>query len=278
MAKNPPQHVVLRPFAGLPNEPDWVAMREIIPSATARVVTTAQYGSREVTVVTALPGGYTAMHRPDGSVLLALQGALSSGDLSHDLAVTLLAAIDAEPGTAFPVMPSDGSAVRLQDVLDVNAPFDLQVQQGYDYWLDATAERSEEVEQSLREAAETSVPTVAVAGVEHAFWCQMSKEFVRWVRSEDEDAVVDAIARLHATRDSALQCPGGQGRFLGMFRAAGLVVPVWELPQGTTAADVAGPLKELESRLDAALAVTEPLTANERRARAGIVSRQVTLR
>jgi len=37
-------------------------------------------------------------------------------------------------------------------------------------------------------------------------------------------------------------------------------------------------IAELDARLAEALAVTEPLDANERRARAGIVSRQVTLR
>lgn len=63
-----------------------------------------------------------------------------------------------------------------------------------------------------------------------------------------------------------------------MFRACGLVVPVWELPSGTQAADLEGPVQELAARLDDALAVSAPLDANERRARAGIVSRQVTLR
>ncbi|MFP3715110.1 DUF5926 family protein [Puerhibacterium sp. TATVAM-FAB25] len=278
MASSSATDFVLRPFEGLPSEPDWVAMREIVPSATAPLRTTAEHGSRDVLLVTILPGGYAAMHRPDGTVLLALQGVLSTGDLSRDLAAALLEAIDAEPGTAIPTPadPSDGP--RLQDVLDLSAPFEVTVHDGYDYWVDATAERTADVEASLSEAAEATIPTVKIPGVESAYWCRMSREFVRWARPEPEDQVVDAIARLHAERRSAIALPDGEGRFLGMFRAAGIVVPVWELPRGTEAADVEAPLAELGERLAEALAVTDPLDANQRRARAGIVSRQVTLR
>jgi hypothetical protein len=63
-----------------------------------------------------------------------------------------------------------------------------------------------------------------------------------------------------------------------MFRAVGIVVPVWELPDGKEAADCEAPALALGARLDAALASTDSLDANERRAKAGIVSRQVTLR
>ncbi|QAY63881.1 topoisomerase II [Xylanimonas allomyrinae] len=277
MAKSSAPDFVLRPFEGLPGEPDWVAFREIVPAATATARTTAEHGARDVVVVTMLPGGYAAMHRPDGTVLLALQGALSSGDLSRDLAAALLEALDAEPGTAVVAKPSDGP--RLQDVLDLSVPFEVTVHDDYEFWVDATAERTAEVDASLAEAAEATIPTVRLTSVEHAYWCRMSREFLRWARTEDEDVVVDALARLHARRESALLLDdGGEGRFLGMFRAAGLVVPVWELPAGTEAAAVEAPAAQLAARFDAAVAVTDSLDANERRARAGIVSRQVTLR
>jgi hypothetical protein len=278
MASSSATDFVLRPFEGLPSEPDWVAMREIVPSATAPLRTTAEHGARDVLLVTILPGGYAAMHRPDGTVLLALQGVLSTGDLSRDLAAALLEAIDAEPGTAVPAPADASDGPRLQDVLDLSVPFEVTVHDGYDYWVDATAERTADVEASLSEAAEATIPTVKIPGIESAYWCRMSREFVRWARPEPEDRVVDAIARLHAERRSAIALPDGEGRFLGMFRAAGIVVPVWELPRGTEAADVEAPLAELGERLAEALAATEPLDADQRRARAGIVSRQVTLR
>lgn len=278
MAKSSSNDFVLRPFEGLPGEPDWVAFWEIVPAATGTARTTKKYGAKDVVVVTMLPGGYAAMHRPDGTLLLAVQGALASTDLSRDLAGALLEAIDAEPGTAIVATPKpDGP--RLQEVLDPKVAFEVTVQENYDFWVDATAERTAEMEESLAEAAESTIPTVRLTSVEHAYWCDMGKQFLRWARTEDEDAVVNALARLHAKRESALAlADGGEARLLGMFRAAGLVVPVWELPAGTEAADVEAPAAELDKRLDAALKVDEPLDANERRAKAGIVSRQVTLR
>ncbi|WP_418275646.1 DUF5926 family protein [Isoptericola jiangsuensis] len=275
MAKSTAEFV-LRPFEGLPGEADWVSMREIVPSATATARTVAAHGGRDVVVTTVLPGGWAALHRDDGTVLVAVQGVLASDDLSRDLAAVLLAAIDAEPGSGiFPdQLDTAPDAPRLQDVLDTSVPFEVTVHEGYDYWMDASSEITDDVRAGLDEAAEQTVPTVKIDGVEAAYWCRMSREFVRWARTEDEDQVVDAIARLHARRDSGL----AGGKFLGMFRACGLVVPVWELPRGTEADELTEPVQDLGRRLDEALAVTEPLDATQRRARAGIVSRQVTLR
>jgi hypothetical protein len=45
-----------------------------------------------------------------------------------------------------------------------------------------------------------------------------------------------------------------------------------------TADDVEEPARDFGARLHEAMAVTEPLTAVERRAKAGVVSRQLTLR
>jgi hypothetical protein len=269
---------VLRPFEGLPGEADWVAMREIVPSATATARTTAEHGAREVVVVTLLPAGWAALHRQDGTILLAVQGLLGSGDLSRDLAAALLEAIDSEPGTAVEQASvsgdGEGPGPRLQDVLDLTVPFEVTVHTGYDYWVDPSAETTPEVRASLDEAAENTIPTVKLASVPSAYWCRMSREFLRWARAEDEDRIVDAIARLHAARESGL----AGGRFIGMFRACGLVVPVWELPSGTEAEELEEPVQELARLLESALQVDAPLDANQRRARAGIVSRQVTLR
>ena len=71
----------------------------------------------------------------------------------------------------------------------------------------------------------------------------------------------------------------GEGtKYAGAFRAHGLVVPVWDVPAGTPAADWTGPAAELGARLERALTSSAPLTADERRSRAGLLSRQVTLR
>lgn len=274
MAKNPPSDFVLRPFEGLPGETDWVAMREIVPSATATARTTAEYGSRDITVVTLLPGTWTALHRADGAVLLAVQGILGSGDVSRDLAAALLEALELEPGTAVEPGELPGEGPRLQDVLDLSVPFEVTVHDSFDYWLDPAAELTPDLKENLEDAADGAIPTVKVESVESAYWCSMTREFLRWARPEPEEDVIDAISRLHAKRESGL----AGGKFVGAFRASGLVVPVWELPKGTEAADLEGPAAELGEKFAKALSIKEPLDANERRARAGIVSRQVTLR
>ena len=98
---------------------------------------------------------------------------------------------------------------------------------------------------------------------------------IRLVLPEDEDAATDALARLHAAEEDGL----GEGtRLLGAFRACGLLVPVWDLDPEREAADYEDALAAWGTRYAAALAAEEPLSADERRARAGLLSRQVTLR
>jgi hypothetical protein len=53
---------------------------------------------------------------------------------------------------------------------------------------------------------------------------------------------------------------------------------VWDVPADVPGEEWAGPSAGLQSRLESALTVTTPLTADERRSRAGLLSRQVTLR
>ena len=129
--------------------------------------------------------------------------------------------------------------------------------------------------QALEESSEGIIPSAPVAGVSSAYWCRMGREFLRWARPEPQEKVLDAIARLHADRQSALE----EGtKFVGAFRSSGILIPVWELARGTEVDELADVCQEFEKKLEAALANEEPLTAEERRARAGIVSRQVTLR
>ncbi|GAA4844386.1 DUF5926 family protein [Luteimicrobium xylanilyticum] len=273
MASSSATDFVLRPFEGLPGEPDWVALREVVPAATATARTTAEHGSRDVVVTTVLPGGWQALHREDGTVLLALQGVGASDDTSRYLAAALLEALASEPGTSVLIDPPTAGP-RLQDALDLTVPFEVTVRDGFEYWLDGGAERTDEVEASLQQAAESIIPTVKLASVPSAYWCRMNREFLRWALPEDEDTVIDALARLQARRASGF----AGGKFVGAFRSSGLVVPVWELPRGTEAADLEEPAAAFKATLDEALAADVPLDANERRARAGIVARQVTLR
>ncbi|WP_258724782.1 DUF5926 family protein [Cellulomonas sp. NS3] len=266
---------VLRPFEGLPGEPDWVALKEVVPAATATARTTAEHGSREVLVTTVLPMGWPALHRADGVILLALQTTSGSGDASRDLAAHLLAAIEVEPGTAVQPGGLPGPGPRLQDVLDLGVPFEVTVQPSFSYWLAPDTEMTTDLQGAIEEADAGIVETVRLTSVDSAYWARLgSREFLRWAQPHDEQQVLDALARLHARRESGFD----DAKFVGYFRSSGLVVPVWELARGTEAEELEKPVAEFAPRFEAALADTAPLDANARRARAGLVARQVTLR
>jgi hypothetical protein len=268
--------LVTRPFEGLPGEADWVALREIVPAATAAVRTTPEHGGREVTVTTVLPMAWPAMHRADGTVFVGLQTQGGSGDPSRDAAAALLAALELEPGN--PVPPGDlpGPGPRLQDVLELDAGFEVTVHPGFDYWLADTGELTAEVRESMERANAAVVPTVRLEGVEAAYWCEVgARRHLRWVLTDPEERVLDGLARLHAADASTL---GDGSRYVGAFRADGLIVPVWDLAPATEAAGLEAPAAAFAERLGEAMAATAPLTADERRARAGVVSRQLTLR
>ena len=200
-----------------------------------------------------------------------------SGDPSRDAADALLRALESDPGTPIPPSGLPGPGPRLQDLI-ADAPLDVTIHDDFDYWMaDEASADAPGVRDSLERANSKVMPTVRLASVDAAYWVQMSdKVFLRWVLPQPEEKLLDAIARLHAAGDSALT--GVPSRFVGSFRADGLLVPVWELTEGTDAAGVEQAAADFGRRLDAALAVSEPLTSDERRARAGLQNRQITLR
>ncbi|MBO8195691.1 SEC-C domain-containing protein [Streptomyces oryzae] len=277
--------LVRRPFEGLPNESDWVAMRELVPAATARL--TLKDGLPEgvpaVTLATVLPMAWPALRRDNGEVLLGLQNDTASGDLSRDLADTLSRALAAEPGTPVAAGRPAPDAPRLQDLLDLSAPFEPEVHSGFEFWLDGDEQPAGEVAASLESANAAAIPTARLTGVEGAYWCEApEKNHLRWVMTHPEEQLLDALARLHAAGASALGEPGGASgaegsRLVGSFRAHGLTVPVWDLPSEMRSEDCEKPAAAFAERLAEALAVTAPLTAEERRARSGLTNRQVTL-
>lgn len=269
--------LVRRPFEGLPGECDWVALRELVPAAT--VALTLKDGLPEgvpsVTLATVLPMAWPALRREDGSVLLGLQNETASGDISRDLADTLLRALDAEPGTPVQARRAPADGPRLQDLLDPEGPFEPVVHAGFEFWVPDAENATPEVSASLERANAAAIPTVRLTGVDFAYWCETpEKNHLRWVMPHAEERLLDALARLHAAGTSSL----GEGtRLVGSFRAHGLTVPVWDLPSGVGADDVEKPAAEFAERLAAVLDSDAPLTPDERRARGGLTNRQVTL-
>ena len=223
---------VRRPFEGLPGEADWVALREFVPAATATVRLGPGAGGHagdEVVIATVLPLAWPALRRLDGAVYVGLQTAGASADASRDVAAALERALEAEPGSPVEPGPLPAAGPRLQDLLDAESGFEVLVREGFEFWVEGV-EQTPEVAASLERANTAVVPTVRLASVDAAYWCSIgTKEHLRWVLTEDEDALVDALARLHIAGGLAL----GEGtRYVGSLRADGLLIPVWDLPEG----------------------------------------------
>jgi hypothetical protein len=267
---------VSRPFEGLASECDWVAFREIVPAATAPL-TLRDETDRRIILTTVLPLAWPALVRDNGDIYLALQVTTGSGDPSRDAADALLRALESEPGTPVPPAGLPGPGPRLQDLI-ADVPLEVTIHEDFDYWMaDEASADAPGVRDSLERANSKVMPTVRLELVDAAYWVQMGdKVFLRWVMPQPEEKLLDALARLHAAGGSSLV--GVPSRFVGSFRADGLLVPVWELTEGTGAADTESAAAEFGQRLSAAMASTEPLTSQERRARAGLQNRQITLR
>ena len=270
---------VPRPFEGLADEVEWIALRELVPAASAPLTLAPElveeYGERPVTLATVLPMAVPAIAKPDGRILIGLQRHVQSGDVSRDLAEALLCALRTEPGgmVSVPALPGEGP--RLQDVL-VDGPLDITLHDGFGFWLDPGADEDPNVKASLERANASIYPTARLAAARAAYWCQVSdKSHVRWVLPDDEDAALAALSRLAAAGELTL---GDQTRFAGMFRAHGRLVPVWDLPRDAGPEQWEGPLAEFAKRYAAALADPSELDAAARRARQGLLGRQLTLR
>jgi hypothetical protein len=227
-----------------------------------------------VTLSTVLPLAWPGMVTLDGRRFLGLQVASRSGDVSRDLAAVLEEVVTAAAGTSITPVDLPGPGPRLQDLLD-DAPLEVTVHDGFDYWLEGAEDPDGEVAASLERANASVVPTVKLSSVQSAYWCRMrERSHLRWVLPEDEGPLLDALARMAVDGGLSL----GEGtRYVGSFRAHGLLVPVWDLPLDTEADSVEAPAGAFRARLDAALQESG-LSEAARRSRQGLLSRQLTLR
>ena len=128
----------------------------------------------------------------------------------------------------------------------------------------------------MERANEALVPTVRLESVEAAYWCEMrNRNHLRWVMPHDEDRLLTALARLHAAGKDTI---ADGSRLVGMFRAHGLLAPVWDLPVGTGSEILEEPAARFAADLETALAQDAALTPEERAARSGLANRQLTIR
>lgn len=278
--------IVLRPFQGLAAECDFVALREFVPSGSALLPLSnggrALAGDRRPVLASVLPGAAAAIVRADGKVMVGMQVQTRTGDISGDLGRALRWALSAEPGEVLAVSgPSLGEGpVRLQDLVDAEAGLDVKVHPNFSWWLPEGEEPTRETSAALEQANKLVKPTepVVAEGVRAMYWVDAGeKAHVRWVRPEPEDRLLAALARLQARERLEL---GAGSRYVGSFRAHGLMVPVWDVDREMHAKEWAEPASNFAGELGEALASleAEPLTEKERRARDSLAGRQVTLR
>ncbi|EON25762.1 MULTISPECIES: DUF5926 family protein [Nocardioides] len=267
------QAFVSRPFEGMPGECDVIALRELVPAAT--VPLTVPSTDREVRLCTLLPMAAPAMVRDSGAIWLGLQVAHAYGDPARDLGAVLEAAIATEESGIVGLTSAPGEGPRLQDLI-TNDSLDITVHDGFGYWIDDIADQDDSMLAALEQANGSANPTTRLESVEAAYWTNVgTKEHLRWVMPHQEDELLTALARLHAAGQDSV---ADGSRFVGMFRAHGLLAPVWDLPVGTGAEVLEGPAAKFAVALADALAQSDDLSAAERSARAGLANRQVTIR
>ncbi|MFT4201169.1 DUF5926 family protein [Gordonia sp. (in: high G+C Gram-positive bacteria)] len=291
-----------RPFEGLAGECDLVAMRAFVASATARL-TLLEPGPPEpeltsvvpdddlgpslqkdgvrnhVNVATVLPGVVGAMVR-DGKGAREGFAALQVDQEPTDLAASFAAEIDwAAHAKTDEQYPGTATDKTLADLLDVKAPLDITVYEDFSWWYAPGAKLDPAVQEMLQRASATIQPTTRMSpksGIGAPWWVNAGdKAHLRWVRPEHEDDLMTALARLH----SAGQLTLGEGsRFAGSFRTHGLLVPVFDLDVEQHADHWYDGLDAFDAHLVEAMADKSELTTEQRRSRAGIRTRQVTLR
>lgn len=291
---------VVRPFAGLAAECDLVALREFVPSATAALTPAdgVAEADRSMLVATVLPGAVAALVRagdePTGFVAMQVQ--YPQADPARDLAAAIVWAQTAAPGSSLttvaaanptatsataPGEHAEGATVaELASVIDTKTGLDITVYRDFSWWVPPGVAPDPQVAAAIAQANRAIRPSARLdlgAQTSGAPWWVDAGEraHIRWVRPEDEDALMLALARVHAAGDLHL---GPGSRFAGSFRTQGLLVPVFDLDFAQPPEHWVTAATEFDARLAQALATDAALTDEQRRSRDGLRARQITLR
>ena len=128
----PPTVYVGRPFEGLPSECDLVALRELVPAATAPL--TVKDTDRTVLLCSLLPMAAPAMVRDDGDHLARAAGAARlRRPLPRPRRRARSRRWTPRPGVVGLTEPP-GEGPRLQDLV-ADEPLEITVHEGFDYWV-----------------------------------------------------------------------------------------------------------------------------------------------
>lgn len=270
--------VVNRPFEGLACEAQLVMLAEFLASATAQLPLAKQQSvvpaGFQVTAATLLPNAFRGVRANDTSILIGLQNTFNSGDRSRDAADAIDILAEAEPLDYVDCQSSVEPGVRLQDILDPTALLQVQVHGDFSWWHSTGAADGFEVE-DLDDLNSSVITADAIEAVPAAYLVHLSnRPQIRLALPHAEDASTDAFARLVAAGQESL---GDGTKLLGNFRAHGILVSVWDIATDDPML-MTGPVHEFMDRFGKAVAVSEPLSAQERRARQSVVAKHVTIR
>jgi hypothetical protein len=265
-----------RPFAAFASELDLIALHTFVPSATAPLPLIGREDVR-ATLATVLPLAAPALRRADGEVIVAAQTLNSSGDPSRDLAYSLQRALLLEPGDTLAYDEPPATAASLAELVDPETPLELRLHDTFEFWFERDGQATAEQAISLERASGAIEPTLKLDSVTAAYWVRRSTDrcHLRWVMPQDEEPLLDALARLHAA--DALRLGEGS-KYAGSLRACGRLIVVWDLEVDKPGEHWEQPAAALAERLGNAFAAAGPLTSAERRSRSGLTNRQLTLR
>ena len=246
-----------RPYAGLAAEAELVALQEFVPSAVAQLTVTGF--DQPVNLCTVLPGAVAALVREDnlgGDRYVALQVQSRSQNPGRDLAYALNWLKNASAGESLASTAADGNQPELSSLIDAATTIKPVAHQDFSWWLPAYS---------------------VAADVEGAVWWidAGDKAHIRWVRSDDEEPLLRALARIGAAGELNL---GEDTKFAGVFRTHGIAVPVFDLDPTVAPEEYKAALEALEKKIVAEMGNDAELTSDERRNLDNIKSRQVTIR
>ena len=224
---------------------------------------------------TLLPGAAPALVRESGAIWLGLQVRHAYGDPSRDLAAVLdRGRARPSPGASSASPRDPGEGPRLQDL--VEGDLEVTVHDGFDFWLadveDEDGSMAAALEQANARRAADPAPGRRRPRRTGPRWGSASTSAGSAPRTRT--ALLDALARLHAAREDRLV---EGARLIGMFRAHGVLVPVWDVPAGTGAEALAEPAAAFDALLERDPGRRPTAHAAERSARSGLASRQLTI-
>lgn len=267
-----------RPFGGLQCEADLVALQNFVPAATAPI--SVNGAERKVILATVLPGGAAAMVREEsdgGEAFVALQTAIAPQNPGRELAAALQWVLEAKPGQVLEKAQPDAETPALKDILVADQELTVEAHDSLSWWFPEGQVLDPQIKDALERANNSLLPSLEVqADVPGAVWWVHpgDKAHIRWVRSEEEEKLLRALARIASRGELKL---GEETKFAGAFRVDGVTVPVWDLDPQRPAEDYKDDLEALDKKIAEELENDAQLNSEERRHLQNIKSRQVTL-